>query len=57
MTLEVSCCCCCCCCNVVVVVFQLLIEWGCDVHVKGPKEQTAFETILNDEFREELISE
>ena len=38
-------------------MFQLLIEWGCDVHVKGPRGQTAFETVRNEEFREELISE
>ena len=36
-------------------VFQLLIEWGCDVHAKSQKGVTAFETIKNDEFRDFLI--
>lgn len=36
---------------------QLLVEWGCDVLVKGPKDQTAFEAIKNEDFRDFLISE
>lgn len=37
------------------LLFQLLIEWGCDVHAKNQKGQAAFETIKNDEFRDFLI--
>ena len=38
-------------------IFQLLIEWGCDVHAKGPRGMTAFENIKNDDFRDFLIRE
>lgn len=34
---------------------HLLIEWGCDVHLKDDKNRTAFDTIKNDEFRDTLI--
>ena len=37
------------------LLFQLLIEWGCDVHAKNQKGQATFETIKNDEFRDFLI--
>ena len=38
------------------LLLQLLIEWGCDIHVKALKGQTAFEMIKNDEFRDFMIS-
>ncbi|XP_067933694.1 uncharacterized protein [Watersipora subatra] len=35
-------------------ICRLLIEWGCNVNVRGIRGNTAFESIKNDEFREDL---
>ena len=39
------------------MLFQLLIEWGCDVHVRGPRDRTAFELVKSDDVRESLIGD
>ncbi|XP_059834383.1 putative ankyrin repeat protein RF_0381 isoform X1 [Hypanus sabinus] len=37
-------------------ICQLLIEWGCDVHAKNLKNNTAFDGIQSEEFRNFLLS-
>ena len=38
-------------------LFQLLIEWGCDMHCQNSKKQTPLESVKNDEFRNYLVGE
>ena len=38
-------------------LFQLLIEWGCDMHCQNSKKQTPLESVKNDEFRQYLVGE
>ncbi|XP_032894096.1 uncharacterized protein LOC116984113 [Amblyraja radiata] len=37
-------------------ICKLLIEWGCDVHIKNMKNHTAFDDIRSEEFKQFLLS-